>query len=154
MNTSSTSGIMKIRNGNKKQSEMSARPEKYPQGAFKRKPCRYCSKDFEPQAPSHLYCSQQCADDTNTSRYYERNYGVNLVFVKQLYEAQGGVCAICKTEGFKMLEQHSSGMNLDHCHETGVVRGLLCHNCNRGLGLLQDNPEYLRRAAEYVEKYK
>lgn len=53
-----------------------------------------------------------------------------------------------------MLEGHSSGMNLDHCHETGVVRGLLCHNCNRGLGLLQDNPTYLRQAANYVEKYR
>jgi len=149
----STNGIMKIRNGNTKQSEMSARPEKYPQGAFKKKSCRYCSTEFEPQAPSHLYCSQQCADDANSDKYYKSKYGVSLSFVRTLYDKQGGVCAICQTEGFKMLGGHNSGMNLDHCHKTGVVRGLLCHNCNRGLGLLQDSPTYLRRAAEYLEKF-
>jgi hypothetical protein len=40
---------------------------------------------------------------------------------------------------------------VDHCHATGKVRGLLCHNCNRALGLMQDNIENIKRAADYLE---
>jgi hypothetical protein len=42
-------------------------------------------------------------------------------------------------------------MHLDHCHQSGQVRGVLCRNCNVALGLMADNPERLRRAAEYLE---
>lgn len=69
-----------------------------------------------------------------------------------MMDEQAWKCAICKDFGFKMRDNHISGLNLDHFHSTGKVRGLLCHNCNRGLGLFQDNPEYLRQAALYLEK--
>lgn len=52
-------------------------------------------------------------------------------------------CRICKS-----LEH----LILDHCHITGEVRGTLCHHCNVGLGHFKDNPEFLRRAAEYLER--
>jgi hypothetical protein len=42
---------------------------------------------------------------------------------------------------------------VDHCHDTGKVRRLLCHNCNRALGLFKDNSDILRKAADYVEEY-
>jgi|SRR5882672_5089611 len=55
------------------------------------------------------------------------------------------VCAICgKPPGSKALD-------IDHDHSTGVVRGLLCNNCNRGLGRLKDSPSLLREAALYLE---
>lgn len=40
---------------------------------------------------------------------------------------------------------------IDHCHATGRIRGLLCHNCNRALGLLKDSEENLKRAIEYLK---
>lgn len=54
-------------------------------------------------------------------------------------------CAICGQPFVKTPQA-------DHDHATGQVRGLLCGNCNSGLGLLQDNPELLRAAANYLEE--
>ncbi|SFN89800.1 Recombination endonuclease VII [Geodermatophilus obscurus] len=58
---------------------------------------------------------------------------------------QGGLCAIC----VKAPAEH-----VDHCHETGRVRALLCSNCNGGLGQFKDDPVVLRAAAEYVLRYR
>ncbi|WP_327135523.1 endonuclease VII domain-containing protein [Streptomyces sp. NBC_01343] len=55
---------------------------------------------------------------------------------------QGGVCCICPT---------APAVHVDHCHETGRVRGVLCLNCNMGLGLLKENPDRIRRAIQYLE---
>jgi hypothetical protein len=68
-----------------------------------------------------------------------------------MLDAQGGRCAICRTD--KAFSGGGDGRRLaiDHCHSTGVVRGLLCGNCNRMLGLVKDDPEVLRRAAVYLE---
>lgn len=145
---------MKIYNGNTKQKDMTAHPSKYPQRSFKEKSCRWCNNIFEPKAPSHLYCSQTCADDAHTDKYYRKRYGCGVVEVREMYEAQKGMCAICSSFGFKMLDTHVSGMNLDHCHTTGKVRGLLCHNCNRGLGLMKDDPNILETAARYVRRHQ
>ena len=60
-------------------------------------------------------------------------------------------CAICNTDKptgkWKVFA-------VDHCHETGEVRGLLCNECNRGMGLLRDNAELLRKAADYLDRHK
>jgi len=78
------------------------------------------------------------------NRMLKRKYGLTLEEYKYLFEEQNGVCAICKTtEECRMLA-------VDHNHESGKVRGLLCGSCNRALGLLKDNPELLSRAKEYV----
>lgn len=145
---------MKIYNGNLRQKDMTAQPSKYPQKYFKEKACRWCYTTFRPNAPSHLYCSQVCADDAHTDRYYRKSYGCGILDVRKLYNDQKGMCAICTNFGFKMLETHVSGMNLDHCHKTGKVRGLLCHNCNRGLGLFQDDPNILENATKYVRLHQ
>lgn len=140
-----------IRNGNKTQDQITAKPEKYPQGSFKEKSCKWCGQVFKPMAPSHHYCSDDCKDDGSTNNYYLKQYGVGLPTVQRLFEQQEGKCAICGEEGFKMRDTHKSSLNLDHCHTTGKVRGLLCHNCNRALGLFSDNTERLVSAIKYLE---
>lgn len=77
-------------------------------------------------------------------------YGLTEVDYERLLEEQGGKCAICLTrpEDFTW----GSILHIDHCHDTGKVRGLLCPPCNTGMGKLKDNPDMLRRAADYLEK--
>lgn len=59
-------------------------------------------------------------------------------------------CKDCKNE-FNPTDTAYQGAYVDHCHETGVVRGLLCHNCNFAIGYMKDNPQRLRAAANYLE---
>lgn len=133
------------------QKEFTATPDKYPQKRFKDKACKFCGIDFKPLGPSHHYCSDRCRKYVYADKHYRRTYNVSILWVLAKLKKQDYRCAICRTSGFKMLDTHISGMNLDHCHATGIPRALLCHNCNRGLGLFQDNPEYLRSAANYLE---
>jgi len=130
---------------------MTADVSKYPQKKFNDKGCRWCSVPFSPLAPSHLYCSDECKDNGLANNYYKKQYGFSLEGALKLLEDQENLCAICRKVGFKMREDVKNPLNLDHCHSTGKVRGFLCHNCNRGLGLFQDSPEFLRAAALYLE---
>lgn len=84
---------------------------------------------------------------------YERNlvikrkYGLTEENYKKLSNNQNNVCAICEKEC-------STGRNLavDHCHETGKIRGLLCRNCNVGISLFKDSSNLLKKAAHYLNK--
>jgi hypothetical protein len=72
-------------------------------------------------------------------------YGLLSGEYDQLFESQGGKCAICGGTRRQRL-------SVDHCHKTGRVRGLLCRMCNgRLLTAARDNPDTLRRAADYLE---
>lgn len=62
-----------------------------------------------------------------------------------LYERQGGLCAVCGQPDARRE------LSVDHCHETGYVRGLLCSTCNLGLGMLGDDLLGLRRVVAYLE---
>lgn len=85
------------------------------------------------------------------STVLKKHYGIDLEQWEAIYAAQGGVCAICKT-----CERDKNGryanLAVDHCHTTGVVRGLLCNSCNRAIGLLKDSPSTARAAALYLER--
>lgn len=126
---------------------------KYPNGYFRVKPCRCCGEDFQPTSPSHLYCSPACARKGRQHAYLKREYGIGHHAYAKRKRIQGAACAICGREGFKMKAAHHTKLAVDHDHDTGKVRGLLCHNCNRGLGLFQDSPDVLLRAVDYLGKH-
>ena len=71
-----------------------------------------------------------------------RRYGLSAVQFSQLLAGQENRCAICKNQ---MDSPH-----IDHDHQTGEIRGLLCSFCNSGLGYFRDNPSNLRRAITYL----
>jgi len=69
-----------------------------------------------------------------------------------IHAEQGGRCAICGTDKAHRSTTHRVALHVDHCHETKVVRGLLCAGCNRGLGYFNDDPVLLRKAIAYLTK--
>ena len=79
-------------------------------------------------------------------RYKAALYGLTPEVYNRMLEEQGGVCAICSQP-----EPRCQGLSVDHDHNTGVVRGLLCSNCNTALGLFIDDPDRLARAATYLK---
>lgn len=124
---------------------------KYPNKYFKLKSCRYCEQEFQPIAPSQLYCCDECAKNGVIQRHYKKSYGLKYQEVIAMREKQDNVCAICKQAGFMMNERVQSSLNVDHDHLTGIVRGMLCHNCNRALGLFQDSIEIIQSALDYLK---
>jgi len=89
---------------------------------------------------------------TKTNEYQykirlKRKYGINADAYMKMYEKQNGTCAICGTD---RESKRGYMLAVDHCHKTGKVRGLLCHMCNTGIGLLQDNVGFLYKAADYL----
>lgn len=82
-----------------------------------------------------------------------RDFGAEIADVyMRLFEAQGGVCAACKQPETQMRNGKVKWLAVDHCHETDVVRGLLCCDCNIAIGKMRDDPARLRAAADYLEK--
>jgi hypothetical protein len=86
------------------------------------------------------------------SRTLWRYYGITRQQYEQMLEAQGGVCAICEQPETAIDKRNGRVRNLavDHDHETGAIRGLLCGNCNKALGCFKDDPEIMRKAIGYV----
>lgn len=75
-------------------------------------------------------------------------YGITVADYDAMFAAQGGVCAICgRAEAGR--DGHNN-LSVDHCHTSNAIRGLLCHSCNRGIGLLQDSEEILENALSYL----
>jgi hypothetical protein len=79
--------------------------------------------------------------------HHMRQYGITLDEKEEMLASQGG-CAICGTR----VPPRTRGWHTDHDHVTGKVRGILCSNCNLGLGYFQDNPEFLSEAINYLER--
>lgn len=80
-------------------------------------------------------------------KYELFKYGLTPERKAALLESQGNGCAIC---GYT-FGQKKGDMHVDHCHNTGEVRGLLCNECNTGIGLLRENAEIMRSAINYLE---
>jgi hypothetical protein len=108
-----------------------------------------------PECNRERYQAQNARTETKLRQRnwaLRKNYGLTAEAYNTMVAEQGGICSICKRP------PHTKGKNgnmllVDHDHKTGVVRGLLCHDCNRMLAEAQDNPSVLRAAANYLENY-
>ena len=84
--------------------------------------------------------------DEELASYLKRKYGITLAHYDAMLALQGGVCAICGRKPRADIALH-----VDHDHETGAIRKLLCFPCNNLLGDVKDDPSLLRAAADYLE---
>jgi hypothetical protein len=82
---------------------------------------------------------------------WERRYGIKREWYDTVLKIQGGCCAICKST--EVGRKGHTYFHVDHDHDTGEVRGLLCDLCNRGLGYFKDNSKLLLEASNYLEKH-
>jgi len=78
-------------------------------------------------------------------RDLKKHYGITLEAYNDLFTQQSKKCGICKSN-----VSGGKGWHVDHDHETGAVRGILCHFCNLALGHFKDNPEIMNKAIKYL----
>ena len=89
---------------------------------------------------------QAAHPDWARKSHLKLNYNLSMSDYKQLHDSQNGLCAICKQP-----ERKYKYLAVDHDHNTGHIRGLLCASCNNVLGLVKDDPRILSSAIAYLQ---
>lgn len=112
--------------------------------------CRSCYR----QKMQFASDSSATSDSTfNRQRNYSlmANYGINVATYEVMLAKQSGLCKICKSSN---PGGHGKYFNVDHCHKTKQVRGLLCQSCNTGLGGFRDNTALMQEAMNYLKSFR
>jgi hypothetical protein len=107
-----------------------------------------CGRYFE-KAGRQKYCSRECTPLPGFPQLTQSEYD-------KMWRQQKGLCGICKQPETALATPTSTKtkrLAVDHCHNTGEIRGLLCGNCNVMLGFFDDDPERLEKAADYLGKH-
>lgn len=109
------------------------------------------------------YYENRKSDNKRTREYYKRNkekcrnmdliriYGITIDQYNEMVEKQNNKCLICLKPETRVQKGKIRRLCVDHCHKTGKVRGLLCCNCNRGLGAFSDDIQSLLNAIQYLK---
>lgn len=92
----------------------------------------------------NLALARKIEQKTHRRRRYAQ-IGISEEGYKELLKRQGGRCAICRSR------PRGTRLSVDHDHKTGEIRGLLCKNCNQGLGHFRDDPVRLKEAVKYLQ---
>lgn len=116
--------------------------------------CRGCGTDITGRRSDVVWCSQSCAARRPERAAVRRRatlkqYGLSVEEFEAMLAKQRGRCAICGG-----TEPKHTNWSVDHDHVTGQVRGILCSACNTGIGQLQDDPDIIRKALDYVVKHR
>jgi hypothetical protein len=114
--------------------------------SYRSNPALFCAKE---KSRRNAKCPIARRDYSLKSRF-----GIGVSEYADMFSAQGGVCAICSEPETMIRCGSAVPLSVDHCHETGAVRGLLCSKCNMAIGHLNDNPFLARAAADYLESAK
>ncbi len=111
------------------------------------KPCRKCGGEVPAfRVRGKDYICDPCQTEKHNEWRYPKMYGISYETYKEMVEVRAGHCDICK-------RIPAGKLHVDHDHTTGVVRGLLCGTCNRGIGSLGDSIELLASAMRYLDAF-
>jgi hypothetical protein len=121
--------------------------------------CEWCKTEFVKNRVNQRFCRKQCAKYASRKRTGRKNkekrryrwmkLGINITFneYRNLLQQQNGKCKICQKH---FSEIQNRALQVDHNHNDGKIRGLLCGACNMGLGNFRDDYKLLRKAIEYL----
>lgn len=113
--------------------------------------CKRCENAFRSARRTESYAARLEPDARKL--YYRKHrlmnrYGISIEDYDDMLSEQGGACAVCLS-----TPEVDRLLCVDHSHDTGEVRGLLCDKCNRAAGHCGDDPELLEALAEYLRRY-
>lgn len=120
------------------------------------KECKLCKiqkEESEYYDKRRTWCKFCCREYRNTkgrNKQLLERYGISIKEYDEILVKQNHCCAICNTH----ISNLSVNLAVDHCHTTGKIRGLLCFNCNSGLGRFKDNTAFLLKAISYLMTQK
>ena len=124
--------------------------------------CKDCARakarEYRAKNVEKVRESQRRSRQSRPEVYWEKNlrsaFGITAEDYEQMLANQNGACAICKQEETEIHPRSGTQRRLavDHCHDTGRIRGLLCNRCNRAIGLFRDSAQIIRSAINYLDK--
>jgi hypothetical protein len=128
--------------------KVAARRQRQREGTTLARKCRFCGG--EPKNRTGVPVCVECSERNKAQLSRRRTlapYGITPEGYDSMLAEQDGRCAICRT-----LEPGRNFFVVDHDHDTGKVRGLLCVKCNSGLGMFDDDPVVLMHATQYLTR--
>lgn len=110
--------------------------------------CKECHREYD----RNWNKNQEPVKKTERGRRnkLKQSYGITVEQYTEMLIKQNHKCGVCQKDE---TEVHKKRLFVDHCHTTGNVRGLLCHNCNTAIGLLKDSVQTALQAATYLSRY-
>lgn len=123
-------------------------------GRRKRNPDDMRRRDRGTYYKHHAANVAKLRSDEHFGKHLQKKFGLSLDTYKSMVAMQGGCCAIClePPTHTEFGNKKKTRLHVDHNHDTGVIRGLLCHGCNIALGMLKDDPIRVLKAYEYLTR--
>lgn len=111
------------------------------------KSCRYEEYKISSKKIERVKKKKEYEKNYRKAHYLKKQYNITLEEYKNLLVKQNNCCKICSNHESNFKNQ----LAVDHCHKTKEIRGLLCYNCNRAIGLLKDDVQILQNAIKYLK---
>lgn len=108
-------------------------------------------RNYQKKEKRKEYYQSDRGIESSRRAHLKRKYNMSLEEYNDILKKQNGICAVC---GESENCNRNKFLAVDHCHDTNKIRGLLCTNCNRAIGLLKENIETLYKIIEYLKKHK
>lgn len=115
-------------------------------GRFYTSHCKLCNSKYRKDGYS--------SSDKRRKYMVKRDFGLEWETYQNMFEKQGGCCAICGIPESSLKHGKTKRLSVDHDHQTGDVRGLLCYKCNTAIGMLSDSIDLVEKSLNYLKKYE